>query len=136
MLTACKKAPTADFTFEVDGSEAAFTFSGEGDVTTYAWDFGEGNVSSETNPTHSYSSGGDYEVTLTVTNEDGDDSKSKTVTIEASSGSSANPELSFGDADGAFYAINTNTVQTTAGFDIVLTIGTAVAWFQDGGSFV
>ena len=136
LLTACKKAPTADFTFEVDGSEVVFTFSGEGDVTTYDWDFGDGNISSETNPTHSYSSGGDFGVTLTVTNEDGDDSKSKTVTIEASSGSSANPELSLGDADGAFYAINTNTVQTTAGFEIVLKIGTSVAWFQDGGGFV
>ena len=136
LLTACKKAPTADFTFEVDGSEAAFTFSGEGDVSSYTWDFGDGNASSEMSPTHAYLTGGDFEVTLTVSNEDGDDSKTKTVTIEAASGSSANPELTFGDADGAFYAINTNTVQTTAGFDIVLSIGTSLAWFQDGGSFV
>ncbi|NLP58476.1 PKD domain-containing protein, partial [Lutibacter sp. B1] len=37
----------------------------------YAWDFGDGNTSTDVNPTHSYSSGADYTVTLTVTDDQG-----------------------------------------------------------------
>src|SRR5690554_1878217 len=36
--------------------------------TTYNWDFGDGNSSSATNPTHTYTAVGNYNVTLTVSN--------------------------------------------------------------------
>lgn len=39
--------------------------------TAYTWDFGDGNSSSEQNPSHTYVTGGSYNVTLTVTNADG-----------------------------------------------------------------
>lgn len=35
-------------------------------VTTWLWDFGDGNTSTEATPTHTYAEGGSYEVTLTV----------------------------------------------------------------------
>ncbi len=35
-------------------------------ATDYTWNFGDGNTSSALNPTHSYSSGGEYTVTLTA----------------------------------------------------------------------
>jgi PKD repeat protein len=37
----------------------------------YAWDFGDGSTSTDQNPTHNYSKGGDYTVNLTVTNGSG-----------------------------------------------------------------
>jgi hypothetical protein len=36
----------------------------------YAWDFGDGNTSTEANPQHSYASAGVYDVSLTVTSRD------------------------------------------------------------------
>lgn len=38
---------------------------------TYLWEFGDGNTSDEENPTHVYDEAGEYEVTLTVTNDYG-----------------------------------------------------------------
>ena len=136
LLTSCNRAPKADFEYEVDGAEVTFTFSGDGEVDEYEWDFGDGSTSDEENPIHTFTSSGDFPVTLTVSNDKGDDSKTETVTIEG--GTATNPELSFSDADGAFYAINTNTVQDAGwgGLEITIAIGTAVAWFQNGGTFV
>lgn len=37
------------------------------DVESYLWEFGDGNISAEPNPTHTYYSSGEYTVTLTVT---------------------------------------------------------------------
>jgi gliding motility-associated-like protein len=42
-----------------------FNTSSGGD--TYAWDFGDGGTSTQTNPTHGYSAAGTYTVTLSVT---------------------------------------------------------------------
>lgn len=36
------------------------------DITNYLWDFGDGNISTEANPTHSYSKAWTYKVKLTV----------------------------------------------------------------------
>ena len=38
---------------------------------TYAWEFGDGETSSEPNPAHVYQESGSYEVVLTITNSDG-----------------------------------------------------------------
>ncbi|MBU0765878.1 MAG: PKD domain-containing protein [Bacteroidetes bacterium] len=38
---------------------------------TYQWDFGDGGMSSERNPTHTYSETGEYDVSITVTSADG-----------------------------------------------------------------
>ena len=51
------------------GAESAFTTSGDADIVSWAWDFGDGfGTSNQENPTYTYFSSGDYEVTLTVTN--------------------------------------------------------------------
>ncbi len=41
------------------------------DIVSYAWDFGDGNTSSEADPTHTFDSIGTYEVVLTVTDDEG-----------------------------------------------------------------
>ena len=38
---------------------------------TFAWDFGDGNKSTEQNPVHTYEKVGEYTATLTVTNQKG-----------------------------------------------------------------
>jgi PKD repeat protein len=55
-----------------------FTDQSQGDVTSWDWDFGDGGTSTAQNPTHQYSSAGDYTVTLTVTGSCGSDSEVKT----------------------------------------------------------
>ncbi|KXK24404.1 MAG: WD-40 repeat-containing protein [Chloroflexi bacterium OLB15] len=55
---------------------------GEG-IFSRAWDFGDGQASSETNPIHTYAAGGTYTVTLTVTGAGGASSAQQQVTVTA-----------------------------------------------------
>ena len=47
-------------------------------ITSWLWDFGDGTNSTEQNPTHTYTTGGPYNVSLTVTSDVGNDSEEKT----------------------------------------------------------
>ncbi len=84
-------APTADFDYSPDqpekGQTVQFTSTSsdeDGTIASYSWDFGDGSVSDEQDPTYSYSSTGTYDVSLTVTDEDGDsDSITKTIVISS-----------------------------------------------------
>ena len=61
--------PIADFTFTQNGTQVNFTnqsFAGE----TYAWDFGDGESSTDENPIHNYPSSGTFIVTLVTSNTD------------------------------------------------------------------
>lgn len=65
-------APTAGFTWTNSFVTGIFTNTSTGGGTAiYAWDFGDGNTSTEMNPTHLYSAAGTYTVTMTVTNDCG-----------------------------------------------------------------
>lgn len=48
------------------------------DIDTWLWDFGDGSMSNEQNPTHTYSIPGMYSVSLTVTGNNGSDTDTKT----------------------------------------------------------
>ncbi len=65
------EAPTAFFDFEVDNSTVFFTdlsmIVNSIELTDWAWDFGDGNYSSEPSPAHYYTSPGVYQVSLVVT---------------------------------------------------------------------
>lgn len=61
--------PTASFNYSVSTDnplELRFT-STTTYATAYSWNFGDGHISTETNPAHTYDTAGQYEVTLTVT---------------------------------------------------------------------
>ncbi|GET20731.1 hypothetical protein JCM18694_09770 [Prolixibacter denitrificans] len=51
-------------------------------ATQYSWDFGDGETSDLANPTHEYSGPGEYNVTLTASNNGTSFSATKTITIE------------------------------------------------------
>ncbi len=59
----------ADFSFEnaCANTEVQFTLTNEFNVESVLWDFGDGNSSTLTHPTHTYSSAGTYNVVLEVT---------------------------------------------------------------------
>lgn len=66
--------PSAAFTFapnnQCAGTTINFTNSstGTGAFTSYSWTFGDAGTSSSASPTHVYSAGGSYNVTLTISN--------------------------------------------------------------------
>lgn len=66
--------PNADFTFGPNNVCAGTLINfnnnstGTDPYTTYNWNFGDGNFSGGTNPSHTYAAGGTYNVTLTMTN--------------------------------------------------------------------
>jgi photosystem II stability/assembly factor-like uncharacterized protein len=50
-------------------------------ATIYFWNFGDGNSSMEVNPTHQYDVGGDYEISLSASNENCYDVMSKSISM-------------------------------------------------------
>ena len=50
---------------------SAATISGSGTISSYLWDFGDGHISTEANPSHTYTAAGNYNVSLKVTNSNG-----------------------------------------------------------------
>tara|TARA_Y100000294_G_scaffold151586_1_gene149471 strand:+ start:210 stop:914 length:705 start_codon:yes stop_codon:yes gene_type:complete len=56
----------------------SFTNTSSGDGLTYLWNFGDGQTSSQPNPSHTFQAGV-WEVTLTVTNDNGQDQTSAVI---------------------------------------------------------
>ncbi|MEM7220381.1 MAG: PKD domain-containing protein [Pseudomonadota bacterium] len=50
---------------------SAGSYDPDGMITGYVWDFGDGNTSTDRNPTHTYANVGQYTATLTVTDDAG-----------------------------------------------------------------
>ena len=81
-------APVANFTANRTSGNTPlavrFTDTSTGNPTTWAWDFGDGNTSSERDPVHTYTTAGVYIVRLTVRNAEGEDSivKEDAITVE------------------------------------------------------
>ena len=74
-------APVADFTADTTSGTAplavSFTDASSGSPTSWSWDFGDGNVSTVQNPSHTYAAIGTYTVSLTVTSPYGSDTATK-----------------------------------------------------------
>ena len=86
------KPPTASFTYSPTNPrvnqtvtfDASTSTPNGGTITTYAWNFGDGNTTSTSNPIirHTYTTTGIYNVTLTVTDSEGlTDTTWKTVNV-------------------------------------------------------
>ncbi|ALK05598.1 MAG: hypothetical protein AAY43_07680 [Methanosarcina sp. 795] len=76
--------PVADFSSSVSSGNAPlavqFTDLSQ-NAAAWNWDFGDGSSSTEQNPSHIYSTAGDYTISLTASNANGTDSKSSTITV-------------------------------------------------------
>lgn len=87
-------APIAGFSFFEDtAGKFSFTDESINNPATWFWDFGDGNSSTDTDPTHSYTMIGDFTVCLTVGNAAGVDQTCQNLTVVLS------PEASFTFAD-------------------------------------
>ncbi len=78
-------APVAGFSFTKDGLSVNFTNSST-DATSYSWDFGDSNSSTEASPSHTYTTAGTYDVVLTATSDVGSDSETQSITVSESTG--------------------------------------------------
>jgi len=104
--------------FETQDSAAA---------VSWLWDFGDGNTSTEENPTHEYDTAGIYEVSLTIVSGTGCEASS---TEHVTAGDDeANP-----DCEASFEALNTDslTVEFVSYFE-TQDSAAAVSWLWDFG---
>ena len=146
-------APNAAFTGEPTTGNApmsvVFTDHSTGYPTSWNWNFGDGQGSTQQNPVHTYWAGGDYTVSLTVTNEYGSSTASKEYYVhvmpalkakftadpnrgtaplavrftDLSTGSPESWNWSFGDGSTATGSPNPVHVYTRKGsFDVMLTV--------------
>lgn len=106
-------APEANFiatnTVSYSGAPIQFSFLSAG-ATSYLWNFGDGNTSTEENPIHTYQTSGQFDVTLTI---NGTTSVTRTGYISILPDSSVPYELS----DGGDFESNTTdfAVQNVTG---------------------
>lgn len=118
----------ASFQYEVSSDnflQVSFTNFSQ-NATSYSWDFGDGNNSTEEEPTHTYAETGDYDVTLTATDADGASAtKTEKITIT--------------DPDEALTALTGEVSKTwiLQREDIALGVGPSagdVSWWSLGGA--
>ena len=87
-------APIANFTVSPSSGSAPlpvqFTDTSTNNPTNWTWNFGDGNTSTERNPTHIYYLTGVYTVNLTVKSNYGQDTKTDVITVTPLSSPIAN----------------------------------------------
>ena len=122
-------APEVDFTGTPSSGDAPldvhFTSIVTGEVTSYAWAFGDGGVASTANPTHTYTNAGSFGVSLVVTGPGGTAQAVKPAYI------TVNPPP--GTPTATFSA---NVVSGTVPFAVTFTAvtsGTVEGWHWDFG---
>lgn len=72
IFSACKKTPETCFTYSnAEGSLLVSFTNCSIDATTYDWDFGDGTSSIAENPSHTFSTSGNHDVTLRATSKQG-----------------------------------------------------------------
>ncbi len=115
--------PTPDYTF--NSTLLTTDFTNTSTVTapaTYLWDYGDGNTSTQTDPSYTYAASGTYAVCLTVADACGADSTCQTVVVS----DCVNPVASFTvtDNEPSYDFTNTSTTTGTVTYDWDMDDGT------------
>lgn len=71
--------PVADFNLPDNSSLIVDFTSNSTDGSGWSWDFGDGNISTDENPSNTYAANGTYDITLTTSNACGSDVVTKTM---------------------------------------------------------
>lgn len=114
--------PVAEFTSAVEHLAATLTSTssdGDGILTAYAWDFGDGTTGTGSPASHVYRDAGTYDVTLTVTDDDG------------ATGTVAHPVTVTAPTGPTPYAVDTFTRSVTGGWGSAEIGG---AWTRSGSA--
>lgn len=115
-------APSASFTHSETDLTASFTDTStdsDGTIASWAWDFGDGNTSTQQHPSHTYAAGGTYTVQLTVTDDQGaSDTYSNGVTVAEPAGQAPTADFSVvtDDLQAAFTSEATDPDSPITGF--------------------
>jgi PKD repeat protein len=121
--------PVAEFVHQCVNLECAFedrSDDSDGDIVSWSWTFGQGPGSNEQNPEHSYTAGGTYNVTLTVTDNSGG-TASVTVPVEVAPANSA-PTAAFAPPQGCTVIVPCQFTDGSTDSD-----GGVVAWHWEFG---
>jgi subtilisin family serine protease len=131
-------APTANFTFSCIDLSCTFTDTSsdsDGEVVGWSWNFGDGTTSTSRNPSKTYSSGGTYTVSLTVTDNGGaTGSTSSSVTVSAPSTGTFNLSASGSKVKGIATVDLTWSGATGASVDIFRN-GVMIVTTSNSGSY-
>jgi len=73
--------PAIQFNNACQGEPVNFSFSTIQNVLSATWDFGDGTTSNMINPSHTYSSAGNYPITVTITTPQGTGTNNRNITI-------------------------------------------------------
>lgn len=82
-VTVSYKTPTANFSYKAEQPLKVVLTNQSSNATSYEWSFGDGQTSTEKNPTHRYRGIGVYRIKLKAINGTKIDEYEKNVTIEA-----------------------------------------------------
>ena len=116
-------APSAAFSSNTvticEGATVNFTDQSTGSPTGWSWNFGDANTSTGQNPSNTYTSPGNYTVTLTATNAFGNDTETSTNYITVLPASSSSQSLSI--CPGSSVTVGTSTYTAAGNYTDVLT---------------
>ncbi len=111
IFSSCEKdnqsgtAPVADFIADKisikEQDSITFTNKSKNTPTSWTWDFGDGEISTQANPSHTFKSSNKYSISLTVTNAYGSDTETKTNYINVTT--IDGPGAGLTDYDGNIY---------------------------------
>jgi len=75
-------AASIDVPSENCGAEVTFVSTTNESLVSETWDFGDGNTSADSSPTHTYTDGGEFTITYVACNEVGCDTVSQLITVD------------------------------------------------------
>lgn len=117
--------PTPLFTYQVDSMDSRTVhFTNQSmNATSYFWEFGDGNTSTEENPSHTYATDDFYLVTLTAENACGDEFYDEEIEISSRPTAGFTSDPDFGCEGGTVQFIDTSSNNTLS-----------VLWEFEGGN--